>query len=75
MGDIDEISHAIGRLESKLDTVLRNQDDFGNRFERHDDRLKSLEGHKNYILGVIAAGSLVFAIAVEFVKSKIFGAS
>jgi len=75
MGNIDDVSHSIGRLESKVDRLLDSHENFVEKFDRHDDRLKNLEGHKNYILGVMAAVSLVFALVVEFVKTKIFGLS
>lgn len=70
---IDDISHSIGRLESKVDNLLDEQKKFHHRFDRHDERLKGLEGHKNYVLGAIAAVSLIFSLAIEFVKHKIFG--
>jgi hypothetical protein len=70
MNGIDDISHSLGRLESKVDQLIDSQEKFADKFDRHDERLKSLEGHKNYILGVIAAASLLFSVAVEFVKAR-----
>jgi hypothetical protein len=72
---IDDVSHSIGRLESKVDRLLDAQEAFAEKFDRHDDRLKNLEGHKNYILGIVAAVSLIFTIAVEWFKTRILGLS
>lgn len=73
MGNIDEISHSIGRLESKVDRLLVAHDKFDEKFDLHDDRLKGLEGHKNYVLGVVAAVSLLFTVVLEYAKAKLFG--
>jgi hypothetical protein len=72
---IDDVSHSIGRLESKVDRLLDAHESFVEKFDRHDDRLKNLEGHKNYILGIVAAVSLIFTIAVEWFKTRILGLS
>lgn len=72
MGDIDEISHTIGRLESKVDHLIETTEKFTEKFEQHDDRLKTIEGYKNYGMGVIAVITFVFTMAIEFVKERIF---
>lgn len=73
MSGIDDISHSIGRLESKVDQLLEAHDKFDEKFDRHDDRLKSLEGHKSYVLGIVAAVSLLFTVVIEYAKAKLFG--
>lgn len=75
MGNIDDISHSIGRLESKVDTLLDAHKTFTEKFDRHDERLKGLEGNRSYLLGVVAALSLIFTLVVEYVKERILGAS
>lgn len=71
MGNIDDVSHSIGRIEAKVDTLLEAHERFSTKFDRHDDRLKTLEGHKSYILGIVAAITILFTVLVEFVKARI----
>jgi hypothetical protein len=73
MGDIDAISHTIGRMESKLDHLVSSHEAFTERFEKHDERLKEIEGYKNYLLGLAAAVAIIFSVVADFVKSRIFG--
>ena len=73
MGNIDEISHSIGRLESKLDHLVESHEAFTQRFEKHDDRLKEIESYKNYLMGIVAVIAIVFSVAVDFVKHRILG--
>jgi hypothetical protein len=60
-------------MESKLDHLVSSHEAFTERFEKHDERLKEIEGYKNYLLGIVAAVALVFSLAVDYVKSRIFG--
>lgn len=71
MGDIDEISHKIGSLETKVDHLHDDIKNFMERFDKHDERLGEIEKFKNYALGVIAIVSIVFTMAIEFVKERV----
>ena len=74
MGNIDEISHTIGRLESKVDHLITSHDNIADRLERNSERLKQIEGYKNYLMGVAAAVAVVFSVLIDFVKHRVFGA-
>lgn len=51
------------RLETKLDVVLDNQSTFRSLFEKHDERIKTLENYRSHLIGVSAAiGAIVTAI-------------
>lgn len=43
------------RLETKLDVVLENQNNFRLSFEKHDERLKHLENTRSHLIGFAAA--------------------
>jgi hypothetical protein len=67
----EELHRGIGRLEGKIDAILANQDDFKYTFEKHDNRLKNLEGSQMKIMG--AFGVLVFGLnwVWDFIKTKL----
>jgi tetrahydromethanopterin S-methyltransferase subunit B len=73
MGNIDEISHTIGRLESKVDQLITSHDTIAEKLERNSERLKEIEGYKNYFMGVVAVVSVIFTFIFDFVKHRIFG--
>lgn len=73
MGNIDEISRSIGRLESKVDHLISAHEDFADKFNAHDERLKTMESYKNYAMGVVAAVTLLCTVVFDFVKSRILG--
>jgi hypothetical protein len=73
MGNIDEISHTIGRLESKVDHLISSHDQIAEKLENNSERLKEIEGYKHYLMGIVAAISILFTVAIDFVKSRIFG--
>lgn len=73
MGNIDEISHTIGRLESKVDHLISSHSAIADKLERNSERLKEIEGYKNYLMGIVAAVTIVFTVALDFVKSRILG--
>jgi hypothetical protein len=75
MGNIDEISHKIGSIETKVDGIRDDFKDFMERFDRHDSRLTEIERFKNHMMGVVAIISLVFTLAFDFVKNRILGGS
>lgn len=73
MGNIDEISHTIGRLESKVDHLIMSHDSIAERLEKNSERLKEIEGYKNYLMGIAAAVTIVFSLVIDFVKHRVFG--
>ena len=73
MGNIDEISHKIGSIETKVDGIRDDFQDFMERFDKHDNRLSEIERFKNHMMGVVAVVSLIFTILFDFVKSRITG--
>ena len=73
MGDIDEISHTIGRLESKVDHLIQSHDQIAHKLEKNSERLKEIEGYKNYLMGIVAVISVVFTMVFDFLKSRILG--
>jgi hypothetical protein len=51
------------RLETKLDVVLDNQSTFRSLFEKHDERIKTLENYRSHLVGISAAvGAIVTAL-------------
>jgi hypothetical protein len=73
MGNIDEISHTIGRLESKVDHLITSHDTIAEKLERNSERLKEIEGYKNYFMGIVAVVSVIFTFVFDFVKGRLFG--
>jgi hypothetical protein len=69
----EELNRSIGRLESKVDTLLDNHKSLYVKLDTHDNRLRDLEAHKSYFIGVVAAVGSGAAILVEVIKHKIFG--
>jgi hypothetical protein len=69
----EELNRSIGRLESKVDTLLETHKSLHTKLDAHDSRLRDLESHKSYFLGVVAVVGSGAALLVELVKHKIFG--
>jgi hypothetical protein len=66
-----DIQRTLGILSGKLDLVLENQKDFGSKFADFEKRLRSLESHRGYAFGIIAAAAFIWTVFFEFVKNKI----
>lgn len=66
-----DIKALLGEIKGKMDMCLSNQDRMFDRVDHLDSRLRQLEAHKAYTLGVIAAISLIWVVAVEWIKGKI----
>lgn len=75
MTGIDDLSHRIGSIETKVDDLRTDLKDFMVEFRSHENRLREMEGFKSYILGLAAVISIIFGVAVDFVKNRIFGGS
>jgi hypothetical protein len=69
----EDTNRSLGRLEGKLDQVLHNQEDFRKKFEKHDERLRFLEGQGMKALGVITGVTVGFNLVIDGLKHKIFG--
>lgn len=68
----DELLIALGRLEGKMDALLNMQRSQEEQLKEHDTRLRELENHKHYIIGVAAVigaiASAAISIALRFIK-------
>lgn len=71
MSDGADIKEILGEIRGKMDMCLANQNRMFDRVDGLEERLRHLEAHKAYTLGVIAAISLLWVIAVEWVKGRI----
>jgi len=73
MGSIDQISHTLGRLESKVDALMESHTEVSQKLERNSERLKEIEGYKSYLMGVVAVITLFVSTSFDFIKHKIIG--
>lgn len=68
----DELLIALGRLEGKMDALLNMQRIQESQLKEHDKRIRDLENHKHYIIGVAAVigaiASAAITFALKFVK-------
>lgn len=69
----DELHRSLGKLEGMITEVLRNQQDFKNTFEKHDTRLRHIEGNYMKGLGIVTAIAFGVTTLWDIVKHKIFG--
>ncbi len=53
----------LGRMESKLDSVLENQAD-------HGQRIRKLEGYKHFLMGAIVIISGIATYVIDWLKGK-----
>ena len=60
-----EDAERLVRLETKLDVVLDNHAAFRGLFEKHDDRLKTLEQSKSHMVGFSAAIAAIMTMLVS----------
>lgn len=51
----EELFLAIGRLEGKVDSILAQQSRQNDELKQHDERIRSLEHSRGYMLGWSAA--------------------
>lgn len=59
------------RLETKLDVVLDNQSTFRSLFEKHDERIKTLENYRSHLVGISAAIGAIVTAFFSVVKNYI----
>ena len=62
----DELFLAIGRLEGKVDSILAQQSRQNDELKAHDNRLRSLEHSRGYMLGWAAAIGAMFSFAANY---------
>ena len=62
----DELFLAIGRLEGKVDSILAQQSRQNDELKSHDNRIRSLEHSRGYMLGWAAAIGAVCSIAANY---------
>ena len=67
----EELNRSMGRMEGKLDEVLKNQCDFRAKFDKHDDRLRHLEGQNMKFLGVIAVFTVALNVLWQSFKTRL----
>ena len=66
----DELFLAIGRLEGKVDSILAQQSRQNDELKSHDNRIRSLEHSRGYMLGWAAAiGATVSFIANYMIRA------
>lgn len=58
----------LARLETKVDLILEHQESFRRSFERHDDRLKTLENAKSGVLAIAATLGAMSAFVMDSIK-------
>ena len=68
-----ELHRGLGKLEGMLSEVLTNQKEFKLTFEKHDTRLRVIEGNYMKGLGIVTAITFAFTTLWETIKSKVFG--
>jgi hypothetical protein len=66
-----QLHRGLGKLEGMLSEVLRNQQEFKLTFEKHDTRLRVIEGNYMKGLGVVTAITFAFTTLWETIKSKL----
>jgi hypothetical protein len=64
----EELYIALGRLEGKVDALLNLQRMHEEQLKNHDDRLRKLEDHKHYIIGIVAVIGAGVSLAVTFLS-------
>lgn len=66
MGDGGQVFLALGRLEGKVDALLRLNASQQDALKEHDARLRALEHGRAYLLGGSAVLGAVASVAVQF---------
>ena len=64
----EELLLALGRLEGKMDALIRRQAVHDEELERMDVRLRNLEQSRSWLMGASAAIGASFALLVQWLK-------
>jgi hypothetical protein len=67
----EELYIALGRLEGKVDALLNLQRMQEDQIKSHEDRLRKLEDHKHYVIGVATVIGAGVSLAVTFASRLI----
>lgn len=67
----EELYIALGRLEGKVDALLNLQRMQEEQIKSHEDRLRKLEDHKHYVIGVATVIGAFVSLAVTFASRLI----
>lgn len=72
MSDRDDVNlnRALGRMEGKLDALLKAHAETDRRADRLEQRVSSLERARAYMLGLTAAASGFVTLAINFLIGK-----
>jgi hypothetical protein len=71
MSEGSDIKELLGEIKGKMDMCLANQNRMFDRVDSLEERLRHLEGHRSYLLGVVGAMSLAWVLVVEWLKAKV----
>jgi hypothetical protein len=61
----------LARLETKVDLILEHQEASRRSFEKHDERLKTLENTKSTIYGIAAAIGALSAFLMDGIRAAV----
>ena len=67
----EELYIALGRLEGKVDALLNLQRMQEEQLRLHDDRIRKLEEHKHYMIGIVAVVGATVSLAVTILSRYI----
>ena len=68
--DSENIMLAIGRLEGKMDALIRFNARLEMQLAQHDDRIRKLESHRAHQIGAAAAVSALASTLVSILWNK-----
>lgn len=71
MSEEHDIKSLLGEIKGKMDMSLANQDRMFHRVDGLEERLRHLESHKSFTIGALGVISLLWVVAVEWIKGKI----
>ena len=62
----DQLFLALGRLEGKVDSILTFNNKLEEQIQEQDRRIRTLEHHKHFILGIAGVVSTIASVVVAF---------
>lgn len=68
MPENEDLFLALGRLEGKVDSLLQSNSRMESTLGAHDIRIRDLEKHKSFIMGMAALISGALSVAVSLVS-------
>jgi hypothetical protein len=64
----DDIQRTLGRIESKLDAVIKDRDEDKNRLDNHGNRIGALERWQARVVGAVAIVAFGLGLAVKVLR-------